>query len=200
MNMRALLSALMMAATMLVLPPPAGAAALENIPLVWKPTSATTTSTVDLSAFGKARIRIAPLADRRDKPQLIGENREDAPTVLPVTTSDNVAAFVGQRLTDLLTGYGLNIVSSGETVVLGGEVRQFFVTETNNYRSEVALMLTVSTPAGEERWSAIVSGNAKRFGRSYKAENYYEVLSDGLIETVNRLVRSNGFARAIGVR
>jgi len=197
MTLRNLTPGSMLLALLLALPFPAAAAALENIPLVWKPTSATTTGTVDLSALGQVRIRMDTLADQRENARLIGENREDAPKILPVTTRDDVAPFVTRQLGELLAGYGLKVVNSGETVVVTGEVRRFFVTETGNYRGDVALLVTVRSPSGEERWNAIVSGSVKRFGRSYKAENYYEVLSDSLIEVVNRLVRSEGFVRAL---
>lgn len=200
MMLRNLLPSSILLASLLALPFPAISAALENIPLVWKPTSATTTGTVDLSALGSARIRIDVLADQRENARLIGENREDAPKVLPVTSRDEVAPFVTRQLAELLAGYGLNVVKGGETVVVTGEIRRFFVTETNQYRGDVALLITVRSPAGEERWNAIVSGSVKRFGRSYKAENYYEVLSDSLIEVVNRLVRSEGFKRALAGR
>ncbi len=169
---------------------------LHNIPLTWKPTSKTTAGAVDLTALGNARIRVIGLTDARKSLELIGENREKG-GVLTVTTKDNVAGFVTQRLRDLLAGNGLNVVDNGETVSLSGEIRKFFVAETNTYQGEVVLMLTVSNPAGKALWTGIVSGASQRFGRSYKAENYHETLSDALIEAVNNLLRNPGFEKAL---
>jgi len=44
---------------------------------------------------------------------------------------------------------------------------------------------------GNTGWLSVASGAAKRWGRSYKAENYYEVLSDSLLEAVFKLLKSD---------
>jgi hypothetical protein len=55
-------------------------------------------------------------------------------------------------------------------------VKRFFVREDASYKSEVAIHLTVVDRDGKVLWNRLASGEATRFGRSYKAENYYEVL------------------------
>ena len=39
-----------------------------------------------------------------------------------------------------------------------------------------------------------------RFGRSYKIENYYEVLSDAVVNTVSSMLRSGEFRKALSRR
>ena len=58
------------------------------------------------------------------KPELIAENHEDK-VAKPVTTKDDVGAFVAAHLKDALEREGLTTVASGGDVILSGEVRQF---------------------------------------------------------------------------
>src|SRR5579885_2337026 len=98
---------------------------LVHVPRQWRPTS-------QLSTFGSGETAQLPVQfetfkDARDKPELIGENREDDKPK-PVTTSDDVGAFVSTHMRELFNKAGLNTVDSNGAVVLKGEVRQFFVT------------------------------------------------------------------------
>jgi hypothetical protein len=43
----------------------------------------------------------------------------------------------------------------------------------------------------------VARGNASNFGRSYKAENYQEVLSTAILNMVAALVKQEGFLRAL---
>jgi hypothetical protein len=61
----------------------------------------------------------------------------------------------------------------------------------------VVLQLTVSDPDGKTLWKGLASGDATRFGRSYKAENYYEVLSDAVVNTVSSMLQAAEFQRAL---
>lgn len=172
---------------------------LEGIPLVWKPTSnpgATGQAQADIRG---TKIRVASLADTRQHASWIGENRESA-VPKKVTTRDNVATFVTERLKMLLANAGYSVVNSGETVVVAGEVKEFFVSETSTYESQVRLLIAVADPAGKLRWTGMTEGSAKRFGMSYKPDNYYEVLSDGMIEAVSSLVKDDGFQKALAGR
>jgi hypothetical protein len=173
-----------------------GAKLLEHVPLQWKPTS-------QLSTFGttetaKLPIQFETFKDARDKPELIGENREDeGKPPKPVTTSDDVGAFVSTHMRELFTKAGLNTVDSDGAVVVKGEVKQFFVAETNTYEGSVAVHLTLVGHDGKTLWSGTASGDAKRFGRSYKAENYYEVLSDSVVNTASSMLQSAEFQKAL---
>ena len=112
---------------------------LENLPLVWAPEREPKASAGAAPAdFFKTKVKVAPFTDSRDKPKLIGENRE-GPRPQPVTTSDNVSAFVTEHFKALLVGAGLNVVDSGESAVIKGDIEQFFVSETSTYVGEVRL-------------------------------------------------------------
>jgi hypothetical protein len=45
--------------------------------------------------------------------------------------------------------------------------------------------------------AGIVNGDATRFGRSYKAENYFEVMTDMLLRATYNLLSSDGFRAAL---
>jgi hypothetical protein len=167
---------------------------LENVPLQWKPTSELSYGMV--SEMTKAPIQFEAFTDARDNHQLIGENREDKDPK-PVTTSDDVGAFVSTHMRELFNKAGLNTVDSGGAVTIKGEVKQFFVAETNTYKADVVVHLTVIGPGGATLWSGLASGDASRFGRSYKLENYYEVLSDSVVNTVSSMLQSSEFQKAL---
>ncbi len=50
---------------------------------------------------------------------------------------------------------------------------------------------------GNTLWKGLASGEATRFGRSYKIEDYYEVLSDAVVNTVSSMLRSAEFRKAL---
>ena len=169
---------------------------LEHVPLRWRATSDLKLGTMEMA---QTPIQVEPFQDARANPEIIGENREDeAPK--PVTTNDDVGAFVSRHLRDLLDKGGLKTVDSDGAVIIKGEVKQFFVRETSTYKSTVAIHLTVTSRDGQTLWSGTASGDATRFGRSYKLENYYEVLSDALVNTVSSMLQSPEFQKALSGR
>lgn len=168
----------------------------NGIPLVWKPTtSVARTDTIDLTGRENARLRVE-VADNRSDSGLIGRNTEKLPP-RNVTTPDNVAAFVNEHLSQLISSTGLIEVDSNGTSVLKAEILQFFVQESEIYNGEVRLKVTLIDRSGNPVWTGITSGASTRFGRSYSAENYYETLSDSLIEAVHHLMQNANFRRAL---
>ena len=145
----------------------------------------------------KASIQFDTFQDVRENKEAIGENREVEDNPKPVTTKDDVAAFVSSHMRDLLNKAGFKTVDSDGAVTIKGEVTQFFVRETSTYKSQVAVHLTVIGGGGKTLWSGLASGDATRFGRSYKLENYYEVLSDAVVNTVNSMLQSAEFQKAL---
>jgi hypothetical protein len=174
------------------------AAALQNIPLQWKPTSSfSQMGTIDLSGGTIAtKIHFDPLVDTRQNPTLVAENREKA-EVRPVTTSTDVGAFVTDHLKDTVRSAGLSVVDAAADVTVSGEIRKFFVAEDSTYNGEISLMIHVKDGAGKELWSGVINGDATRFGRSYKAENYFEVMSDMLLRATYNLLATDGFRAAL---
>jgi hypothetical protein len=170
---------------------------LENIPLVWKPTTSVgSMGSVDLTDLENAKLQVDRLADNRENRGFIGQNSEKQ-TPRKVTTPDDVSVFVTDHMKSLIAGVGINVVDSGGTAILKGEIKQFFVDETETYKGDLRLRLTLTNPAGKVLWTGTTGGAASRFGRSYKAENYYETLSDSLIDATYHLMQDAGFRKAL---
>ena len=166
---------------------------LEHIPLEWKPTSDLRLGT---TAMSSSTVTIGTFTDARENKEAIGENREEEEP-RPVTTTDDVGAFVGVHLRQLFDEAGIKTLDANGAITITGEVKKFFAREGNTYKSEVTLQLKVSDPQGKTLWKGLASGEATRFGRSYKAENYYEVLSDALVNTVSSMLQAPEFQRAL---
>ena len=166
---------------------------LEHVPLQWKPTSQLELGTMPTP---HTEIQFATFQDVRENKQAIGENVEDDKPK-PVTTNDDVGAFVSSHMRTLFDRAGFKTVDGEGAVTIQGEVTQFFVRETGTYKSAVAVHLTVVGRDGKKLWSGLASGDATRFGRSYRLENYYEVLSDALVNTVSSMLQSADFQKAL---
>jgi hypothetical protein len=166
---------------------------LQNVPLQWRPTSELRLGAMQMS---DASIQFETFQDVRDNKNAIGENLEDKQPK-PVTTTDDVGAFVSTHMRGLFDQAGLKVVDSNGTVTIKGEVRQFFVRETNTYNSAVVVHVEIVGRDGRTLWSGLASGDAKRFGRSYKLENYYEVLSDAIVNTVSSMLQSTEVQKAL---
>jgi hypothetical protein len=166
---------------------------LEHVPLQWKPTSELKLGTMEVS---QVPIQFETFQDARDDKQAIGENLEDDKPK-SVTTTDDVGAFVSSHMRELFDRAGFKTVEGNGAVTIKGEVKQFFVRETATYKSEVTVHLTVVGHGGRTLWSGLASGDATRFGRSYKLENYYEVLSDAVVNAVSSMLESAEFKKAL---
>jgi hypothetical protein len=166
---------------------------LEHVSLEWRPTSELQLGARTMSG---ATIQFEAFQDVRDNREAIGENLEDD-RPKPVTTTDDVGAFVGRHMRELFDRAGLKTTDSNAAVTIKGEVKQFFVRETNTYKSEVAVHITVVGGGGNTLWNGVASGEATRFGRSYKLENYEEALSDAVVNTVSSMLQSSEFQNAL---
>jgi len=169
---------------------------LDNIPLMWKPTSDMNLPPGSLNGVLETKVQFGAFKDVREHPELIAENREEA-VPKPVTTRDNVGEFVSAHLHSAFDRAGLTTVDSGGDVVITGEVRQFFVEETTTYKGHVLLRINVRGRGGKTLWSGAATGEATRFGHSYSAENYYEVLSDSIINAASYLLQDADFRAAL---
>jgi hypothetical protein len=176
----------------------AGAAdKLENIPLEWQPTAPMSErAPVDLKGLEGVKLQVEPFTDQREDPASIGRNMNKVP-LRKVTTKDDVPRFVTYQVKSLLSGLGLDVVESGGTVILHGEVKKLFAEETNRYNATVELRVTLTDPAGKVLWVVETTGTSSRYGIGYKAANYYEVLSDALIGAVHEVVRNPNFRKSL---
>ena len=199
MNRKLLFAPAMLAAcTLLGIIAPAGAAdKLENIPLVWKPTAPMSQrDPVDMKGLEAIKLQVDAFTDQREDPASIGRNMNKVP-LRKVTTREDVPRFVTYQVKSLLSGLGFDVVESGGSVIVKGEVKKFFAEETNRYNAAVELRVTLTDPAGKVLWVVDTTGTSSRFGIGYKADNYYEVLSDALIGAVHELVRNPTFRKAV---
>ena len=170
---------------------------LEGVPLVWKPTSRPDSLNVtEFAGAAEVKVQIDPIADTRKNPGLLGENR-GRNTPRKVTTPDNVGAFVTDKFRMLIFQSGIDVVDSGATAIIRADLRSFYVDELYTYRGDVRIGVTVIDPSGKVLWRGIAAGTQGRFGRSYKADNYYETLSDSLIDAVDKLLKNPGFLRSL---
>lgn len=170
---------------------------LVGVPLSWRPTDdAAAAANAASKAFKLSKLQVKPFVDRRQDKALIGENREDRDRRLPVTTRDDVGAFVSAGLTRVFKDAGVPVVSEGE-LVLAGEITRFMVDEDDIYRGTVTVSLTLTDARGRELWTGFVTGAAKRFGRSYQLENYLEVLSDAVVRIARQVCEDQRLVRAV---
>lgn len=170
---------------------------LSNIPLVWSPTqSFAEFGAIDLNGIGNVKVQFSGFTDVRKNPGLIAENHEKNP-VRQVTTKDNVASFLTDHVKETFGKAGINVVDSGGDVIVSGEIRDFFVNESEEYVGSVTVYVTVTDKAGKVLWQGVAGGGATNFGRSYKADNYYETLSNAVLKLSNSMLNSQGFRTAL---
>ena len=178
-------------------PAPAKRDKLENSPLVWKPTTnVNSLGAVDLTGLNAVKMQVPKVADGRQNSTLLGENKEKTPSRI-ITTTDDVPAFVTDHMKQIIGASGINVVDSGATHILKVELKQFYVEEIDTYKGDVRLVITLTNASGKTLWSGTSGGSAQRFGRSYRAENYYETLSDSLIEATYSMLKNPGFHDAL---
>jgi len=169
---------------------------LENIPLEWKPTAPMSErAPVDVKGLEGVKLQVEGFTDKREDPAVIGRNMNKVPLRI-VSTKEDVPRFVTYQVKQLLSAAGLNVVESDGTVIMKGEVKKFFVEETNRYNATVELRITLADPTGKVLWVVETTGTSSRFGIGYKAANYYEVLSDALIGAVHEVLRNPNFKKA----
>ena len=180
------------------LAPAWGGDVMTSAPLLWRPTSTVQElglPPINLMQFEGTRIALLPFTDTRADKTQIGENQEKA-AFRPVTTKDDVAAFVAGHTKEILAGLGLPLTSNATeaTITLAGEILNYGVVEKDMYMGDVRLKFTVRK--GEKRlWAGLAMGTSKRWGRSFKLENYHETLSDALLDAVAHLCKDPEFIK-----
>ena len=170
-----------------------------SMSLQWRPTSplSDTTERIELMPFANVKVALKPLVDQRKDKTFVGENREKGYSRY-VTTTDDVPVLLTSRVLDLMKEAGLPVSDKveGANLVLTGEILRYGVTETQTYKGELRLLLEIHS-GDKSVWKGMVVGRASRFGRSYKPENYQEVLSDVVVEAVSRMLSDQTFLRVL---
>jgi Uncharacterized lipoprotein/Lipopolysaccharide-assembly len=172
-----------------------GSTPLRDIPLKWTPTnSLAEMGPLDVSGpLLTTSVHVDDFVDTRQNPATVAENREKPANVRPVTTSTDVASYFTEHLRDSMKAAGLNVVDGAADVTVRGEIREFFVTESDLYRGNLSLLVSVKNGEGKELWSGVIGGGAEHFGRSYRADNYYETISDMVLRASYNLLANPGF-------
>ena len=177
----------------------AGDKGMTGVPLEWTPTStlAESMGPLNLLPLSGAKIWIRPFTDTRADKTVVGENQEKS-VPRAITTKDDVAAFLGEHMTALYKEAGLPMAAKAEeaTVVVSVEVLRCKVKEKDTYKGELSLMVEVQS-RGKALWRGTVLGEATRWGRSYKLDNYYEAVSDSLMDAVGKSLKSDSFLAAL---
>lgn len=147
-----------------------------------------------LDAFSRQRVLVAPFVDRRTNPEQIGTNIEQRER--PVYSGDDLAAFLTKSFCSVLTENGIPVTRSGGSRVISADILRFFVTEENTYNALVTIRFRVADDTGTVLWEGTTDGHAKRWGRSFSAENYAEAYSNAFLESTLELFKTPGFLRA----
>jgi len=173
---------------------------LKDIPLEWKPTKDIRTfKAIDLSVFQNAYFEVRSFKDLRKKPAEIGVNidKKYSERELPVTTKDNVGEWLTYNFSKSLSNFEVNVSREKANLTLGADILRCYVTEESLYKAEVALKVRLLSKGNKVIWEEMISGNATRFGKSYFTLNYFETLSDAVLETVHSLLQNDAFKRAV---
>ena len=160
-----------------------------DVPLIWKPTNDLYSGSSTLTGMYSEKFTVLPFVDLRGNKKEIAKNIEGNKEK-SVTTKDDVALWCTDRFKTIFQQYGLAVVDNQGTVTLKGEILNFYITENNLYRSNVGIRLTAEGLNGRILWQGLITGNAKRFGRSYSLDNYYESISDAYLEAVSGLLNN----------
>jgi hypothetical protein len=165
--------------------PPVQPKLVEGVSLEWRPTGEIGRAAVDaLHAFKGKRVQVRPFVDDREDKRLIARNTEQR-TVKTLNTRDDVGAWCSTRLEDVLHEATVQVVDRDPDLIVSGNVTHFMVVEKDVYRGTVSLVLTVTDGTGKALWTNTVTGEAKRWGRSYSQENYMETLSAALLRALD---------------
>lgn len=173
---------------------------LLNIPLLWKPTvSISAFGAIDLTAFQNALVTVKPFNDLRMNPSEIGKNveKKHSGMNLTVTTKDNVAAWLTDKFASILQEFEVPVVAEGGAISLEADIVKFYVTEESEYKANVGLKIRARSKTGTVIWEGMIAVSNTQWGSSYKAENYYKLLSNTCIDAVYALLKTDSFLQAV---
>lgn len=182
-----------------LIPTASSAGDLTNIALEWKANNKPKDmDPVDITAFQNVKLTIAPFTDLRKNQPEIGKNIEKGEDKARlVTTKNNVANWLTERVAETLGQFGVGVVKSGGNATLEADIMNFYVVETGTYAATVALKWRLKSAKGDLVWEGMTSDEAHAFGRSYKADNYFEALGNGTMGAVHALLRTDSFLQAL---
>jgi hypothetical protein len=149
-----------------------------------------------IEAFRGQTVAVSVTDTRQNSGPRVGQNNEEN-TPRPVTTTDNVPAFVSQSFASVLQSNGVTVVPTGATRVLRLELGELFVNEGNLYQGSVTLRVSLENGSGQVLWKGAMRGSSHRFGRSFTEENYEQVISDSTLDALRALLGNPDFQAAV---
>ena len=172
------------------------AGALVDQKLYWKSTS--DPKDFDIGSLSKHKFKIAPFQDERKMTpkNKIAENTEGEKIRVVTADTDDLSEYVTQNVTQVLDRSGLELATSGDAFVITGVIKDLFVSEASLYKGSATIKYVVKK-GDQVVWSGVETGGSKRFGRSYKMENYMEAMSDALVDSLLKFLRDPDFRRAL---
>jgi len=101
------------------------------------------------------------------------------------------------RFGKILSEFDIAVVKDRDTLSLEADIVKFYVTEESTYKANVGLKVRLKSKKGDMLWEGTIAASSSRWGSSYKAENYYEALSNTCIDVVYNLLKSDAFLQAV---
>lgn len=181
----------------------------EDVDLEWMPSEDySDLDAVNLTGISDLAIEVGTFTDGRriEDPRELGRNIEDADDddeedrkTLYFTSDTDITEYVRSGVGEILYELGYDVVDSGGKVKISGEIRKFHVEEDSTYEADVRIFFKV-TRGASTIYEGMHGETDRTFGRSYKCENYMEVLADALIEVVHDMAESDDFYDALSGR
>jgi hypothetical protein len=179
-------------AAVVVLVAACGRGPIYNLSLSWRGVDAVITPYPAVAqAFATVPIGFG-LRDVRPDPTVVGLHEKNG---FVVRTRDNVGQYCSDRFGDLLRQAGARL-DEPPMAMVEAELLEYRVDEGGTFKGLVRVRVIVRRP-GSPDWVADYEGTSKRWGRTHSPDNFNEALSNGLAEVVTKLVRDDGFARAL---
>lgn len=167
-----------------------------NVPLKWTPDETADAPPIDVTG-GVHALRMEPVVDKREKGAAIGENTKKKPPV-PIVTSSDVPAFVGEQVGSLLKRFGVELTTAVDAArVMRLELLELWCVDSDLYHGTARLKVTVTDASGRELWSAVVSGGSDNYGRSLRPINFQETLSNAIQTFAVNLLKADAFQKAV---
>ncbi|MCP4445760.1 MAG: hypothetical protein GY811_10525 [Myxococcales bacterium] len=144
-------------------------------------------------------VDISIVEGRRTPAGAIGRNIEDGEPVSIVESPQGVSLeLVRGALALELRATGFTVSELGAPAAYRVQIilQRFWVEEENTYLGEVRMQVRVFGGAGKMRGDALVSGTAKRWGRSLSVENYQETYDSALRDAIEKLFKDPRFQGA----
>jgi hypothetical protein len=169
----------------------------NNLELKWMPTTDLKTfNEIDYKSIMNSKIKIDKFTDARNPiTSLIGENVENPKKIRQVNTNSDIGLFYKNGFTDVLKKLGFEITDLKPDYILSGKLTHLFVQEKNTYEGSLILKLQLKK-GNSVIWEDVINVEKKRFGKSFKMENYLEVYSDLGIEALKSTLESNNFKKS----